>query len=297
MSWLYSRALVEEYLEDICSDGEQSAPLSGNPTQLAYLPPDRMTAFFRLSRFGMTFKPLTADRGEELLTLFLEDFPAKTSQQQDEAQESTESDPGCGSTWRESLAKYDQDTSTWKIPQCSLLEDSTEFLGTWPRWGSMHDGVSYRQQTLVRHIKGTGYGLWATPAASDGQRGGTITDKMTGQSLTQMVNTPSKWPTPQASDNKQRATANSTARRMELGKQISLEAAVKFWPTPTAHNAKEGAYPAEFTRNTPTLSAQAGGTLNPTWVEWLMGWPLEWTDLKPLEMDKFRSWQQQHGGS
>ena len=37
-----------------------------------------------------------------------------------------------------------------------------------------------------------------------------------------------------------------------------------------------------------------GGHLNPTWVEWLMGWPLEWTDLKPLEMDKFHLWQQQH---
>jgi site-specific DNA-cytosine methylase len=32
----------------------------------------------------------------------------------------------------------------------------------------------------------------------------------------------------------------------------------------------------------------------PMWVEWLMGWPLGWTDLKPLAMDRFQSWQQQH---
>lgn len=38
----------------------------------------------------------------------------------------------------------------------------------------------------------------------------------------------------------------------------------------------------------------AGGQLNPTWVEWLMGWPLEWTALKPLEMDRFHEWQRQH---
>lgn len=37
-----------------------------------------------------------------------------------------------------------------------------------------------------------------------------------------------------------------------------------------------------------------GGQLNPTWVEWLMGWPLGWTDLKPLGMDRFREWQRQH---
>lgn len=55
------------------------------------------------------------------------------------------------------------------------------------------------------------------------------------------------------------------------------------WPTPTAHNAKEGAYPAEYLRNTPTLSALAGGKLNPTWIEWLMGFPNGWTDLELLE--------------
>ncbi len=78
MSWLFSQALVEEYLGDICSDGEQSVLLNGNPIQLAYCAPDKMTAFSRPSRFGMTFKPLTADRGEELLTLYLAAFHAKT---------------------------------------------------------------------------------------------------------------------------------------------------------------------------------------------------------------------------
>jgi hypothetical protein len=30
--------------------------------------------------------------------------------------------------------------------------------------------------------------------------------------------------------------------------------------------------------------------------EWLMGWPTDWTDLKPLETDRLAEWQQQHGG-
>jgi hypothetical protein len=37
-----------------------------------------------------------------------------------------------------------------------------------------------------------------------------------------------------------------------------------------------------------------GGHLNPEWAEWLMGWPIGWTDLKPLAMDKFHEWQLQH---
>jgi hypothetical protein len=37
-----------------------------------------------------------------------------------------------------------------------------------------------------------------------------------------------------------------------------------------------------------------GGIPNPEFSEWLMGWPIGWTGLKPLEMDKFQSWLQQH---
>lgn len=40
-----------------------------------------------------------------------------------------------------------------------------------------------------------------------------------------------------------------------------------------------------------------GGKLNPQWAEWFMGWPSEWTDLKPLETDKFRQWLDSHGAN
>ena len=43
------------------------------------------------------------------------------------------------------------------------------------------------------------------------------------------------------------------------------------------------------------LNDQIGGQLNPPWVEWLMGWPIGWTDLKPLETDKFQQWLHSHG--
>ncbi len=83
MSWLFSQALVAEYLGDTFLDGEPSVQLNGNHTQLAYLQPDKMTDFSRLSRFGMMFKPLTESLGEELLMLFRADFPVKTYPQQD----------------------------------------------------------------------------------------------------------------------------------------------------------------------------------------------------------------------
>jgi len=79
MSWLFSQALVEAYSEENSWDGEPSVPLNGNPTPQAYLSQDKMTAFSRLSRFGMTFKPLTENRGEALLMSYLAGFPARTS--------------------------------------------------------------------------------------------------------------------------------------------------------------------------------------------------------------------------
>jgi DNA (cytosine-5)-methyltransferase 1 len=78
MSWLFSRVLVEEFSEAICSDGELFVQSNGSPIPQAYCAPDKMKAFSRVSRFGMTFGPLTEDRGEELLTWFRAGFPVKT---------------------------------------------------------------------------------------------------------------------------------------------------------------------------------------------------------------------------
>ena len=159
MSWLFSQALVEVFSEDTSSDGEPSALSSGNPTPQAYCAPDKMTAFSRLSRFGMTYKPLMESRGEELLTLYREVFHAKTSAQRVKAQESMESAAECGEKWHASFAKYNPDLSLWRTPQCSLLGDSEEFLETWPQWGLMRDGECWEQRTLEQTIRGTEFGL------------------------------------------------------------------------------------------------------------------------------------------
>lgn len=36
------------------------------------------------------------------------------------------------------------------------------------------------------------------------------------------------------------------------------------------------------------------GRLNPEFVEWVMGWPIGWTAIEPLEMGRFHEWQRQH---
>jgi hypothetical protein len=83
MSWLFSQALVEEYLGDTSLDGEQSALSNGKPIQQAYCAPGKMTDFYRVSQFGMMFKPLMENLGEELLMSYQADFHAKTYPQQE----------------------------------------------------------------------------------------------------------------------------------------------------------------------------------------------------------------------
>jgi hypothetical protein len=168
MSWLYSQALVVEYLGENFLDGEQSAPLNGKPTQQAYCAPDKMTDFSRLSQFGMTYKPLMENLGQELLTLFLAAFHAKTLVPQEKAQELTENEAECGEKWLASLGKYDLDMSLWRTHQCSLLGDLEEFLETWPQWGLMRNGEFWEVKNLAHHIQGTEFGLsHPTPLKTD----------------------------------------------------------------------------------------------------------------------------------
>ena len=237
MSWLFSRALVEEFSEGICLDGEPSVQSNGNPTQLVYLPPDRMTAFSRLSQFGMTFKPLTENRGQELLTSYLAAFHAKTLAQQEKAMDSTEKPAPCGDTWQGSLAKFDHDSCSWKTPQCSLFGGGQESLQTLPRSGMTRDGLLWEQTILEPVIVGKGFGYWPTPTATDWKATGKL------------------------------ETLKRQGDRNEAGHQ----------------NRPQYEYARKFNMKMPLVASEI-----------LMMWPLEWTDLKPLEMDKFQEWQQQH---
>jgi len=315
MSWLYSRAQVEAFLEANSLDGEQSVQLNGNPIPQAYCAQDKMTDFSRLSRFGMTYKPLTENLGEELLTWYLEGFHAKTSPLPEKAQELTENDQECGEKWRASFTKYDPNSCSWKTHQCSLLGDLDEFSETWPQWGLMRDGECWEQTPLVHPTKESAFGFTVpTPVASDGTTGSVIgkNDSFyeTKTGMPRKVNQNGKdgsvglgrlvkmWPTPDANCGKRGTQPNWTPKRKSgQPAQYTINQAVRdrMFPTPTAHNAKECASPSEYNRNTPTLATHAGGKLNPMWVEWLMGWTLGWTDLKPLATDKSLCVRQQPG--
>jgi hypothetical protein len=103
------------------------------------------------------------------------------------------------------------------------------------------------------------------------------------------------WPTPDANMGMRGTQPDwQPIRKSGQPAQYTINQAVRdSYATPTARMWKDnGKSPSELNRNSKTLAVQAGGKLNPTWVEWLMGWPMGWTDLKPLVTDKSHSAQQ-----
>lgn len=247
MAWLISKALMEnlessrslpeqeaESSAENCLDGEPSAQLKSTPTAQAYLYSDKTMAFSRLSRYGMTLEHLTESRGEELLTLFLEGFHAKTLAQPDAEMESTVREADSGEKWCGSLAKYDRASRLWKTAQCSLLEGLDVFSATWPKWGMMQDGECWDVAMPAGCTNEVESGYLAIPTIGKNETKG-------------------------SSQRRYRNSRFFRGAKMSEGLRIS---------------EKDPIY------------------THPRFAELMMGWPLNWSRLQPLETGKFQFAQQ-----
>jgi len=115
--------------------------------------------------------------------------------------------------------------------------------------------IEIRLQDQVREKR-----LWPTPRASKAMAEDVRTIRLRNKDRSKLEERVALWPTPNASDHRDRGNLSDPAiqRRIKLGKQVGLTMAVK--------------------------EHKGGGTLNPTWVEWLMGYKAGYTDLKDWEI-------------
>lgn len=122
-----------------------------------------------------------------------------------------------------------------------------------------------------------------------------------GENLATFISRTQRAPTPTAGDAKSSGSRNLEGSKAHAG--VSLTDFVRHgnsttprrMPTPTAQDAKNNGPASQMERNTKPLNAEVGGPLNPSWVEWLMGWPIGWTDLSASATDSFRKWCASHG--
>jgi hypothetical protein len=106
------------------------------------------------------------------------------------------------------------------------------------------------------------------------------------------------WPTPIVNDarNGRNETANRSNPDSNHHAGRTLSDAVRLWPTPTVQCGKNNASLSQYNRNSDPLdviaakmSGQVSGSLNPRFVEELMGFRIEHTALKPLATPLSRS--------
>ena len=98
------------------------------------------------------------------------------------------------------------------------------------------------------------------------------------------------WPTPRSCS--AMAAENIGNRVNDKFPNLESQVAKSLWPTPTTRDYKGGRKPETLevsgrgATNTLSDALTCQGqydSLNPAWVEWLMGFPEGWTDLKPSE--------------
>ena len=180
-----------------------------------------------------------------------------------------------------SLAKTLLESSQWNSTRCYL---------TWSAKVTPAKRLLFQLAPSMHRTDEIESGLLHTPTATANQ-------------LSPSMNS-GWWPTPNAGLGERGSSVKMAIKALKGEKRASgatiqkdLGAMVKLWPTPTAHISKEGGYPSEYSRNTPSLTSlatqadqkpQQSGSLNPAWVEWLMGFPIGHTDLSLSETQSFR---------
>jgi hypothetical protein len=184
-------------------------------------------------------------------------------------------------SWRKTCQGYSQVT----------LDGSLEvFSETWPRAGMTRNGIAYRLVPSALLTGEIASGSWPTPCAEDAknvpyQKGdhGKRYPMLLGA-----VDPVRMWPTASARDWKDSPGMATTGTNPDGStRQRTDQLARAVYSSPTVRDANTLAKvmrgrgsSAKGNELIQPLPVQVGGTLNPTWVEWLMGYPLGWTALK-----------------
>ena len=161
---------------------------------------------------------------------------------------------------------------------------SAAFL-TWKASGIKPSHLLFQLAPSMRRTDATESGLLHTPTAKANQMAPSMKERDPG----------SWWPTPTTPS----GGGERSGDRSGTGNLYYMARSGQLWPTPAKrvyrgansdkHLAKARGHHDQLP-NAVKMAGHKGGQLNPMWVEWLMGFPTGWTDLKPSETPLSRKW-------
>jgi hypothetical protein len=135
------------------------------------------------------------------------------------------------------------------------------------------------------HTSETGSGYWQTPVADDAvnRKAGKFNSRGEPKLSAQVL-----LPTPTAT-NYGTNQGGSAGRTGKVRPSLQTMAKKNLWPTPTRSDGTGGPGRGNDRQGGDNLRTKISGKLNPTWVEWLMNWPINWTSLELLQKIRWES--------
>lgn len=301
MSWHCLPELAVGFLAGNCSDGARYVQSKWSHTLETCCLPASATESLICSLFGTTCEPSTDGSGAATLMSSAVDSRVKTFPLQEAAPDSTENDPDSGVKWRGLFARFDPSTHSLRTAQLSLIEDSNGCYPTLPRSGLMLRGECFLLQTLAPRIceseSGSSGETWATPKASDGEKGGPNQRHGTG-SMTLPAQV-SRWPTPVTNGMNGGSNSRNSAKKRGMFPTATATAS-KGWSK--NHNRAMTDDRLDYTIEREANESGNHGRLNPDFVSWLMGWPRGWEAVEHEDVCELRKTngaqeiQQRHAG-
>ena len=216
----------------------------------------------------MTSQPTEPNHIQQ--TLSLGDFHAKIYPKRD-AEKASRRLQGLVSGFNSSepYAWYDQNTSSWKTYQRSLLTDWTSFSGTFTRQGTMQNGVVFQAALLelaTKEIAGGSLDTLPTPTVCNDSmyyNKSPNKDKRHSKGLATEIIDQEMLPTPRA----------AIGMGMKLSKGMANLEHKKYLETEIAADLHKSGE----VQNTDLTPIGENMYLNPQFVEEMMGYPLNWT--------------------
>lgn len=179
----------------------------------------------------------------------------------------------CGERLKELSERLDRAGLSVKIRPVYFQEKingiSDESFPTLPRWGITSGGEYGALATWERRTSGSGCSLWRTPTASDGEFSGRSSERLAD-----------RWEN-QKQKHLSEQVAHAELRGGGCYRETFITPMAKDWERTKLRVLQDVGTIGEEKRR--GMQAGNGGKLNPTWVEWLMGFPLGWTDLEGSE--------------